>query len=60
MPSAVVNQGPETLLGDGKNHVHDRGVLHDYEKQVSNHWKIRGFVFLHHEIENFYNRKIIT
>ena len=37
MPSDVVNQGPETLLGDGKNHVHDRGVLHDYEKQVSNH-----------------------
>ena len=32
MPSAVVNQGPETLLGNGKNHVHDRGVLHDYEK----------------------------
>lgn len=31
MPSVVVNQGPETLLGDGKNHVYDRGVLHGYK-----------------------------
>lgn len=34
MHSAVVNQGAETLWGDGKNH--DRGVLHDYEKHGSN------------------------
>jgi hypothetical protein len=37
MHSAAVNQGPETLFGESKNH--DRGVLHDYEKQSSNHEK---------------------
>lgn len=43
MPSAVVNQGAETLFGGGKNHDHDRGVLHDHEKHGSNPRKIRGF-----------------
>ena len=33
MHSAVVNQGAETLWGDGKNHDHERGVLHDHEKR---------------------------
>ena len=37
MLSAVVNQGLETLWGNGKNHDHDRGVLHDHEKHDSNH-----------------------
>lgn len=34
MLSDVVNQGAETLWGEGKNHAHDRG--HDYGKHDSN------------------------
>lgn len=37
MPSAVVNQGLETLFGEGKNHDHERGGLHDHDKHCSNH-----------------------
>lgn len=37
MHSAVVNQGPETHFGEGKNNDHDRGVLRGHEKHGSNY-----------------------
>ena len=39
--SAVVNQGFETTFGEGKNH--DRGVMHDHEKQGGKPLKNNGF-----------------